>query len=384
MALLAIAMLTDKDVPGHVSMTGTISEDGRVGPVGGVFEKVKEGSKTGIKLFLIPKGEAVQTVKLNGRVASVNLGEYATEEWGIKVVEVETIEDALRFAFTDPAKIDVNASAGAVPEFVPEKIELPERLGPFKVMATNYIKGTRQVTAEARNSLSSSLLEDPSVTQGLLEVLNGAEQAISKAEILNEQNYLYSAANLAFLARVNAIVVEEVSSNPQLLQENSAAFDLRLLELKKELDNFENDLSGNVPKEGVEWFASAQQRFTYAKKAVQKLTSQQTIIVGGKEEDKAGAALKRVQDYAFAVSWLDVSKDFYSLSLESNGLVKRPKQVSEKVDGYIASAEAAVKSIGLETGIEDITRRLDSAKSEKEMGWSEAAIFDAASAKGLA
>src|SRR3989344_2588270 len=73
MTLLTVSMLLERPVPDYVSITGTIREDGSVGPVGGVFEKAREASKTGTKLFLIPKGEAVQTVKLPEGVKSVNL-----------------------------------------------------------------------------------------------------------------------------------------------------------------------------------------------------------------------------------------------------------------------------------------------------------------------
>ena len=37
MALLTVSSLLDRRVPANVSITGTIREDGRIGPVGGVF-----------------------------------------------------------------------------------------------------------------------------------------------------------------------------------------------------------------------------------------------------------------------------------------------------------------------------------------------------------
>ncbi|HZX34190.1 MAG TPA: S16 family serine protease, partial [archaeon] len=57
MTLLLVSMLSDRQPPSNVSITGTINEDGSIGAVGGVFEKVREAGKTGVKLFLIPKGE---------------------------------------------------------------------------------------------------------------------------------------------------------------------------------------------------------------------------------------------------------------------------------------------------------------------------------------
>ena len=385
MALLTVSMLRDRPVPDYVSLTGTIREDGSVGPVGGVFEKAKEASKTGVKLFLIPKGEAVQTVKLPEGVRSVNLVEYAPQTWGIKVAEVDTIENALKLA--NSRLEDINAVSAPeqnqVPEFVPQKIEIEPGLSTFKALTTNYINETKQANAEAKNALLASLLEDPAITHSLLEALNNSERTLQKAEILNEQNYLYSAANFAFLARVDATIVREVSVNPRLLEENSAALDIKIFELKKEIDNFQNDLDENPSKEGVEWLASAQQRFTYAKTAVQKLSTEQTVIVGGTAEERIGAAFVRVQDYAFAAEWLGVSKDFYELSRQSDSFVKRPDTFARTMDPLIEGAKSDLNSIEGEGEKEDILRRVNSAEAEKEMGWYEASYFDAASARAL-
>jgi len=57
MALLVISMLQDKVIPEEVALTGTITAEGGVGSVGGVFEKSKEAAKVGIKLFMIPPGD---------------------------------------------------------------------------------------------------------------------------------------------------------------------------------------------------------------------------------------------------------------------------------------------------------------------------------------
>ncbi|HLC79587.1 MAG TPA: S16 family serine protease [archaeon] len=385
MTLLVVSMLTDRDFPDNVSITGTITPEGRVGPVGGVFEKAREASKTGTKLFLIPKGEAIQTVKLPEGVRSVNILEYAPQNWDMKVAEVQTIEQAINFAHADIEKIDVNSSAsGSVPEFVPEKISLKQGLAPFKTLTSNYIAETKQVTSEARTALSSSLLEDATVTHALLEVLNNSEQALSRAEILNEQNYLYSAANFAFLSRVNAIVVKEVASNPELLQDDSTSLDLRLIDMKRELESFKNDLDGPLPKNGIEWHASAQQRHTYATITVDKLMSTKTIVVGASESEQDSAEIANVQDYAFAVAWLDVSKDFYNLSKGATEYVNRTDQFETAMDPLIAAALIDLNSINDDSQKEDIERRVNSAREEKDSGWFEASYFDAASAMALA
>ncbi len=383
MALLVSSMLLDKNIPDNVSITGTINEDGSVGAVGGIFEKTREASNTGIKLFLIPKGEAMQTVKLDEGVRSVNLVEYAPQEWGITVVEVNKIEDAIAMAFSDISEIDINHSTEeSIPDFIPDKTQLPAHLGSFKILTTNYIKETKQIVNEARNALEASLLEDPAAVNFLLQTLTSADQTLSKAEILNEQNYLYSAANYSFLARVNAVSVKEISINPELLENNSTVLDLKLLELDKELQEYEDSLREEVPREGIEWFISAQQRYLYAKNTVNRLISNQTIIVGGTKEDELTNTLERIQDYAFAATWLDVSKDFYNISKESDAFVKRTADFEILAGEGINNAENALSEIDSEER-DDIVRRIDSAISAREIAWYESALIDSVSAEAL-
>ena len=97
MALMIITQLEDRPLPEYVSVTGTVDEDGTIGTVGGVFEKAIAASEQGIKLFLIPKGEARRIEKLDEGVKSINLVQYMPAKYGIKVVEVETIQEVLAF-----------------------------------------------------------------------------------------------------------------------------------------------------------------------------------------------------------------------------------------------------------------------------------------------
>lgn len=388
MTMLVISMLNERQIPDYVSLTGTINSEGRVGPVGGIFEKAKEASSTGIKLFMIPKGEAIQTQKLAGGAQSVNLLNYAPKNWGMKVVEVATIDDVLKYAYIDPSKIDVNTQASeSVPDFIPQKIPLAKNMGSFKILTTNYIRATKDVVSEARSALSSSLLEDADLIHLLSETLNASESTIQKAEILNEQNYLYSAANFSYLARSDAIVVREISRNPKLLEDGSPNFDIRIAELQSELESFRDKLSGNVPKKNVEWYSSAQQRFTYANNSVDTLMGAQgirVVVVSESGESQQATSFKRLQDYAFAVAWVDVAKDFYNLSQDDDSFVQPSGKFADAMDPVISDTEEKLKQIRDEMSKEDITRRLNASKIEKDANWFEASYFDAASAKALA
>jgi uncharacterized protein len=94
-------------------MTGTIQENGSIGPVGGIFAKAEAAAKSGITLFLIPKGQSTvyRTVKQVRRLAlggimevtkqvPVNIVDYTAKNWGMQIIEVSDIREAINYAFT--------------------------------------------------------------------------------------------------------------------------------------------------------------------------------------------------------------------------------------------------------------------------------------------
>jgi len=103
-----IAALMDKIVKKNVIITGTINEDGSIGPVGGVFQKAQAASEAGAEVFLVPSGQSVLTmyrevVQKRGpfqfvtyEPVIVDLNKYSENlGWGIQVREVSTIEEAI-------------------------------------------------------------------------------------------------------------------------------------------------------------------------------------------------------------------------------------------------------------------------------------------------
>jgi len=103
-----IAALENKIIKENVIITGTINEDGSIGPVGGIFQKAQAASEAGAELFLVPSGQSVvtmyrQVVQQRGpfqwvtyEPVTVDLNEYSENAgWGIEIREVSTVEEAV-------------------------------------------------------------------------------------------------------------------------------------------------------------------------------------------------------------------------------------------------------------------------------------------------
>jgi uncharacterized protein len=114
-ALTALALFEDKNLNPTVAMTGTIDENGNIGEIGGVYEKAKAVADAGYKVFLIPEGQSIITSyeAVNGYSrsgfwihrtqryvpVSIDLKEEA-KKWGLDVVEVSSLSDAAKYAFS--------------------------------------------------------------------------------------------------------------------------------------------------------------------------------------------------------------------------------------------------------------------------------------------
>ncbi len=94
-------------------MTGTIEEDGSIGKIGGVSEKADAAGKYGAKIFLVPSGQAVAQVQSCSERSEgaftyrsctsqeVPLSDLTEKQYGMKVIEINNIKDALSYFNTN-------------------------------------------------------------------------------------------------------------------------------------------------------------------------------------------------------------------------------------------------------------------------------------------
>ena len=109
MTVLLISDISGKPINNKILMTGTIQSDGSIGKIGGVAEKADAAGKYGAKIFLVPKGQAITQVqscdeKREGvfiyRTCTMQekpLSPITENQYGMKVVEIDNITDALGY-----------------------------------------------------------------------------------------------------------------------------------------------------------------------------------------------------------------------------------------------------------------------------------------------
>ena len=110
MTLLTISAIDNNtELNNSITLTGTIDNEGNIGPIGGVLEKAQAAKDGGKTLFLIPrKNSELVTYKFVERKLGgftvierkpkiVDAKEYIEKEVGINIEYVDTIDDVLRY-----------------------------------------------------------------------------------------------------------------------------------------------------------------------------------------------------------------------------------------------------------------------------------------------
>jgi uncharacterized protein len=109
LTVATIAALYGKTPRIDVMMTGTISDDGAVGPIGEAMAKARAAKQIGARLFLEPKGQSVETKTIPEktcsqfgasevcRIENVAKSFNITREVGIDVMEIEKVGDAVKY-----------------------------------------------------------------------------------------------------------------------------------------------------------------------------------------------------------------------------------------------------------------------------------------------
>ena len=97
-AVVAASIILGDAYPSATCLTGTIEDDGRVGPVGGIYHKV-EGCHSVFprSRFILPRGQASHDVFSNA------------ERYGVTLIEVDSLEEAYEAAIGRPLRrVDQN------------------------------------------------------------------------------------------------------------------------------------------------------------------------------------------------------------------------------------------------------------------------------------
>ena len=194
MTLLTISAIDQKQLLQNFTLTGTILPNGDVGMIGGVYDKISAARTDNLKYVLVPSAPEGSFEYL--------LYYISQQAFGIKVIEVSNVTDAIPYAFGNSSSIHKPLSLN-VSNFLNTFTNL--NVTDAKKMCSlcnsesfrNLTAFTFNMTANEINNISGNY---SAVKTDMLSLLNQYKEIGSKG-------YSYTAADLSFLEYIDAFVL---------------------------------------------------------------------------------------------------------------------------------------------------------------------------------
>lgn len=311
MTLLAISAFNHKPLYSNFTVTGTISPDGIVGEVGGVYDKSSAAKNAGMRYILVPYAPNSSFEYM--------LYYLVQQQFGITLVPVANVSQALKYAYgnSTPTQLTYNITTDYY----------PQSLGEANIICL-------QCNASAFNSLANFTLN---ATQSQVSRL-GAEYTSLKAQmeallnqysLITQRGYLYSGSDLAFLEYIDAYtfansegITRQSATN---LVDNVSTYCSSLVAPALTNTNYEYVVGGELRQSWGEIYAG------YAKAAINQSQSTDGLIIA-------------VSDISKSSGWCRASAEMYSIAVGLGGV---PSQTSASFNSNITKSINAVTSTGL-------------------------------------
>jgi len=397
LTLATIAAIQEKEISHNFAMTGTIEEDGSIGSVGEILVKAKAAADHEVTVFLIPEGQGIQNQYIK-RVKhpqpgwyietiepiSVNVIDYAEENWNMKVYEVSNIDEVMEYAFGEIPK-------GVEREIRPteDNITLPTFASPiddyndFSWMVRDELTRAEDKYEEVMNKLDGSEISGD-IKLVLIGLMKRSKNYLENSREVEGQGYSYSIANEGFKSIITSNVVDDLI-NYYSSGNQGEYVTIRVKEIQGEIIETKDEVLTKTDKmicdpDNFEWAVAARQRITYAENRVNSIEKLESIIIGEVKEVNPVEIFYKINT---AGEWIEISKSFMKKTTHRSASTDCLERFKEQAEIIVKEAENQLlleKTMGYED-VEDAEWYLEAAKTELEQGWYITSIYDATSAK---
>ena len=365
-----IAALEGWKVNPKVMMTGMINPDGTIGPVGGILEKASAAHDVGAQLFLIPQGQRIQyvqetqkkeiggIVEINTQTKKVDVVEYAKERWGLTVIEIKDIYDAVYY-------------------FTGHKIPRPEAPAYIKIdtafLKEDALRDYDNTTAYYRSTLEKLKKSDVNYATytTLMEALNEAGIILNQSKKSLDDGRYYTTMSKDFQAR---IIIRHVD---WYLGVKSGDDVQRILKTTGSQINASESRVSNITIRGttmLQAVAAAEERVEQAKSLLDEAWK---YYYNGDYWDAVGDAAYAYERAKTAIFWASLGERFASGDVISRDVVKTTARdyidESNLIVTYIESMYGTVGG--------DLSQSIQQAEQYYEDGKYSAALFTAMEAR---
>ena len=383
MTVAAIALLEENwTINNETVMTGMINPDGSIGPVGGILQKIDAAYSVGATRFLIPKGQGTYTEMVtettveDGQMRTVtypvtrDVADYAIENYGIEVVEVADVNEAL-----------MNFTGYSFPVHESDrKITTEEYIDSMKPLATNLLDDAEYLYENASVLLNNSNISDryPFYYKSTItDFFYDAADRLDESEKWYGQGLYYSSTSKSFQSLIDSRFVSYACE--YFNSDDGDQYIMSLLGEAASLFNNNSELAKNAEINGMislQCVGAAQKRVSESDSYISDASDSYD------RNDYLGAlykiafAMERIRSVEW---WIGISSHFNDTG-EINDTILENLAVEYIDDAQQAAVYSSVilQEIGKTSSyLTDAIDLLDSARDDLEKDYPAAALFEA-------
>jgi len=310
LTLLTISGLEHTHLNSNFTLTGTISANGTVGPIGGVFDKLQAAKTINARFMLVPY--------VSNQSQDYLIYYLSQQTYGIPVIEVKNVSQAIPYAFgnAQPVPLQYNIS-------------------------TNYHIGQLQNASAVCPSCNGTLFSPLAnftfnLTSGEISQLNSTHFAAIKSQFANDlsqyrqlasKGYLYTGADLAFLEYQSVYVFLNYNASQQ------SAYNLM-----QNISYYCNSLNytPQTTQGNYELIVGAQTRLAWARIRLQE------ALAALNASQTSDEVLLSLEAAAPAQSWCAAAHEMYAQAATINGTpVTTSQTITRQAQSQLQQAQEA-------------------------------------------
>jgi hypothetical protein len=198
MSLLAVSALTGKQLLHNFTITGTISGNGNIGEVGGIYDKATAAKRLGLSFIIVPANSTKQEEALYLLLQGA---------FDIPLVPVANITQAAKYGFGS-----ANAQSNEVTYNLYDNINAGAIAAAPETCSNGCNVSGFQALSDYTFNYTNSSIASISAT-GLSGVVSQMKNAMQQYSVLKGKGYTYAASNLAFIVYVDSFYFNNYRTN---------------------------------------------------------------------------------------------------------------------------------------------------------------------------
>jgi uncharacterized protein len=381
MTLATIALLENWTIDKNLVMTGMINPDGSIGPIGGIPYKVDAANSVGATRFLIPKGQmtytetVTETTTINGwtqiitKPVTRNVSEYAMDNYGMEVFEVEDINEVLLYA---------TGHTFVVPESE-HQITTQDYINAMRPLAESLLSNAEDLFNNATEVFDNSDIPNrwPYYYKNqVTDYLNYAESYLSDAEELYQTDLFYSSASKSFQSLISSHFVSYACD--YFSSDDEDGYISNLINETHLIYESKNKL---VKNEDIKDMISLQCVGIAQKKAVEASSYLNDAINSFNNSNYLNCLYQLAYSYERSNSvewWINLSSQFNDTnSIDQTTITALAEEYIDNAQQSIAYATVLLQEIGQSSNfLTSAEELLVTARNDEDQGYPAAALFD--------